>query len=344
MRSADPRVSIAIPAFNEADVLPRLLDRVRGILAGLPGGPHQLIFVDDGSSDDTLAILRAASATDERLLVVALARNFGHQAALTAALDQVEGDVVVVMDADLQDAPEIIPLMIERYKEGFDVVYAQRARRSEGILLRASYFLFYRLMAALAEVQLPLDSGDFALLSRRVVVQLQQLGEHHRYLRGLRTWVGFRQIGLPVARDARASGRSKYGFVKLLKLATDGLFAFSTIPLRVASLIGAAAILSCGLYVVYAIYAKMVLDRSPQGFTALLVAVTFLAGVQLLFLGVIGEYLGRVYEEVKGRPIYVVDRILRLGEPVPAPRHRPKWQRPAESSSQADRGAEGVGA
>ena len=190
MKLADPRVSIAIPAFNEADVLPELLERVRGILGSLPGGPHQLIFVDDGSSDDTLAILEAASAADERLLVVALARNFGHQAALTAALDHVEGDVAVIMDADLQDAPEMIPVMLERYKEGFDVVYAQRASRSEGILLRASYFLFYRLMAAFAEVQLPLDSGDFALLSRRVVLHLQQLPEHHRYLRGLRTWVG----------------------------------------------------------------------------------------------------------------------------------------------------------
>ena len=344
MKLADPRVSIAIPAFNEADVLPELLERVRGILGSLPGGPHQLIFVDDGSSDDTLAILEAASAADERLLVVALARNFGHQAALTAALDHVEGDVAVIMDADLQDAPEMIPVMLERYNEGFDVVYAQRASRSEGILLRASYFLFYRLMAAFAEVQLPLDSGDFALLSRRVVLHLQQLPEHHRYLRGLRTWVGLRQIGLPVDRGPRASGHSKYGFVKLLKLATDGLFAFSTIPLRVASLIGAAAIVSCGLYVVYAIYAKVVLERSPQGFTALLVAVTFLAGVQLLFLGVIGEYLGRVYEEVKGRPIYVVDRILRLGEPIPLVRHRAKWQRPAASSGQAAGGAEGLGA
>ena len=317
MRVENPRVSIAIPAFNEADVLPELLERVGSLLDGLPGGPHELVIVDDGSSDDTLAILERASIRDDRILVVALARNFGHQPALTAALDHITGDVAVVMDADLQDAPEVVPLMLQHYREGYDVVYAQRASRPEGPLLRACYFLFYRTLAALAEVQLPLDSGDFALLSRRVVLHLRQMPEHHRYLRGLRTWVGFRQLGLPVSRQPRASGSSKYGLLRLVKLATDGLFAFSTIPLRVASAIGATAIVACSLFAVYAVYAKLVLDQSPKGFTALFVAITFLAGVQLLFLGVIGEYLGRVYEEVKGRPLYVVERLVRSGQESP---------------------------
>ena len=317
MRVENPRVSIAIPAFNEADVLPELLERVGSLLDGLPGGPHELVIVDDGSSDDTLAILERASIRDDRILVVALARNFGHQPALTAALDHITGDVAVVMDADLQDAPEVVPIMLQHYREGYDVVYAQRASRPEGPLLRACYFLFYRILAALAEVQLPLDSGDFALLSRRVVLHLRRMPEHHRYLRGLRTWVGFRQLGLPVSRQPRASGSSKYGLLRLVKLATDGLFAFSTIPLRVASAIGGTAIVACSLFAVYAIYAKLVLDQSPKGFTALFVAITFLAGVQLLFLGVIGEYLGRVYEEVKGRPLYVVERLVRSGQESP---------------------------
>jgi len=317
MRAENPRVSIAIPAFNEADVLPELLERVSSLLDDLPGGPHELVIVDDGSTDDTLAILQRASTRDDRILVVALTRNFGHQPALTAALDHVTGDVAVVMDADLQDAPEVIPRMLQHYREGYDVVYAQRASRPEGPFLRACYLLFYRILAALAEVRLPLDSGDFALLSRRVVLHLQRMPEHHRYLRGLRTWVGFRQLGLPVARQPRASGSSKYGLLRLAKLATDGLFAFSTIPLRVASVIGGTAIAACGLFAVYAIYAKLMLHRSPQGFTALFVAITFLAGVQLLFLGVIGEYLGRVYEEVKGRPLYVVERVLRSGRQSP---------------------------
>jgi glycosyltransferase involved in cell wall biosynthesis len=317
MRVENPRVSIAIPAFNEADVLPELLQRVGSLLDGLPGGPHELVIVDDGSTDDTLAILEQASMRDDRILVVALARNFGHQPALTAALDHITGDVAVVMDADLQDAPEVVPLMLQHYREGYDVVYAQRASRPEGPLLRACYFLFYRTLAALAEVQLPLDSGDFALLSRRVVLHLRRMPEHHRYLRGLRTWVGFRQLGLPVSRQRRASGSSKYSLLRLIKLATDGLFAFSTIPLRVASAIGATAIVACSLFAVYAVYAKLVLDQSPKGFTALFVAITFLAGVQLLFLGVIGEYLGRVYEEVKGRPLYVVERRVRSGQEAP---------------------------
>ena len=162
MRAENPRVSIAIPAFNEADVLPELLERVGSLLDSLPGGPHELVIVDDGSSDDTLAILERASIRDDRILVVALARNFGHQPALTAALDHITGDVAVVMDADLQDAPEVIPIMLQHYRQGYDVVYAQRASRPEGALLRACYFLFYRILAALAEVQLPLDSGDFA--------------------------------------------------------------------------------------------------------------------------------------------------------------------------------------
>ena len=314
-----PRVSIAIPAFNEAEVLPELLERVGSLLDSLPGGPHELVIVDDGSTDSTPDILRRAATLDHRIVVVALARNFGHQPALTAALDHVTGDVAVIMDADLQDAPEVIPTMLQHYREGYDVVYAQRASRPEGLILRACYFLFYRMLAALAEVQLPLDSGDFALLSRRVVLHLRRMPEHHRYLRGLRTWVGFRQLGLPVARQPRVSGSSKYGLLRLVKLATDGLFAFSTIPLRVASVIGAGAITACSLFAMYAIYAKLVLDRSPKGFTALFVAVTFLAGVQLLFLGVIGEYLGRVYEEVKGRPLYVVARLTRAGQPQSPP-------------------------
>ena len=308
------RVSVAVPAFNEAEVLPEFLRRVCAVLDGLRGGPHELLIVDDGSSDDTVAILQRASAVDDRIVVIALARNFGHQAALTAALDNVAGDVVVVMDADLQDAPEVIPAMVEQYRNGYDVVYARRASRRESLFLRFCYFLFYRMLAQVAEVRLPLDAGDFALLSRRVVLHLRQMREHHRYLRGLRTWVGFRQIGIPVHRGPRASGRSKYSLLRLFKLATDGIFAFSTIPLRAAAAIGAVALGASGLFVLYALYARLLLGQSPRGFTALLVFVTFLAGVQLLFLGVIGEYLGRIYEEVKGRPLYVIGRFYRSGQ------------------------------
>src|SRR5208283_4945081 len=192
--SAGFRLSIAVPVRNEETVLPELLRRTRAVLEGIAGGPHQLLFVDDGSSDRTLELLAEAARADPRVMVVSLSRNFGHQAALTAALDYVSGDAVVLMDGDLQDVPEAIPAFVKRYEEGYDVVYATRAARKEGWYLRLCYFLFYRLQTFLSETRLPLDAGDFGLISRRVVELLRRMPEHHRYLRGLRSWVGFRQI------------------------------------------------------------------------------------------------------------------------------------------------------
>jgi glycosyltransferase involved in cell wall biosynthesis len=308
--SPAPSVSVAIPVFNEAEVLPSLLSRLRTILDAIPGGPHQMVFVDDGSSDTTVEVLEAEARRDSRILVVALSRNFGHQTALTAALDHVVGDVTVVMDADLQDPPEALPLFLGEHARGFDVVYARRVERKEGLLLRLSYFLFYRLIAKLSALDLPLDAGDFGLMSRRVVEELRRSPEHHRYLRGLRRWVGFRQTGVVVERSARAAGTSKYGPAKLLKLAFDGIFAFSIVPLRVASMAGALAVALSTLFAVYSLYAKFVLNESTRGFTALVLIIAFLSGLQLLVLGVMGEYLGRVYEEVKGRPLYVIDRVI----------------------------------
>jgi dolichol-phosphate mannosyltransferase len=308
-----PSVSTAIPVFNEAAVVPQLLARLRAALDALPGGPHQMVFVDDGSSDATVEMLAAEARQDPRILVVALSRNFGHQTALTAALDHVTGDVTVVMDADLQDPPEALPLFLAEYAKGFDVVYAQRVDRKEGLLLRLSYFLFYRLISKLSALDLPLDAGDFGLMSRRVVEQIRRSPEHHRYIRGLRRWVGFRQTGVVVERSARAAGTSKYSPAKLLKLAFDGIFAFSIVPLRAAALLGVLAVAASSLYGLYSLYVKLFLDQSPRGFTALVLIVIFLSGLQLMFLGVMGEYLGRVYEEVKGRPLYIVDRIIGHG-------------------------------
>jgi dolichol-phosphate mannosyltransferase len=313
----EPRVSVAVPVHNEAKVLPELLVRIRAVLTSVPGGPHQILFVDDGSSDDTLRILREEAAKDPCIEVVSLARNFGHQVAVTAALDFVIGDVTIVMDADLQDPPEVIPSFLEEYRKGFDVVYARRVKRTESWALRFSYFLFYRLIAKLSDLKLPLDAGDFGLMSRRVVAQLRETREHHRYIRGLRTWVGFQQTGIEVERSSRYAGASKYSVAKLVKLAADGVFAFSTAPLRAAALMGAVAMTLSFTFAAYALYAKLVLGRSPQGFTALIVSITFLSGVQLLFLGVIGEYLGRVYEEVKRRPIYVVAKRIVAGNELP---------------------------
>jgi polyisoprenyl-phosphate glycosyltransferase len=215
------------------------------------------------------------------------------------------------MDSDLQDLPEAIPLFVERYHQGYDVVYATRARRQEAWWLRLCYFVFYRLQAMLSETVLPLDAGDFGLMSRRVVEQLRRMPEHQRYLRGLRGWVGFRQVGIPVERAKRHAGKSKYSLLRLLRLASDGIFAFSIVPLRAAAMLGGLAVVLAGVYAVYSLYAKLFLHRSPQGFTALVWLISFLSGVLLFFLGIIGEYVGRVYEEIKARPLYIISKTVR---------------------------------
>ena len=220
----DPRISVAIPLLNEEKVLPELLQRIRGVLDSLPGGPHEIVIVDDGSTDSTPEVLRREADQDPRLVGVLLSRNFGHQTAVTAALNYVSGDVVVVMDGDLQDPPEAIPLLLEQFHGGYDVVYVQRIGRKESWWLRICYHIFYRLIAMLSGLRLPLDTGDFALMSRRVVEELRRMPEQHRYLRGMRSWVGFRQTGLPIERAERRSGQSKYNLFKLLKLAADGIF------------------------------------------------------------------------------------------------------------------------
>jgi dolichol-phosphate mannosyltransferase len=306
------RLSVAIPIHNEESVLPELLQRLRAVLDSVAGGPHEIVFVDDGSTDRTFELLAEAAKEDERIGVLSLSRNFGHQAAITAGLDHVSGDAAVVMDGDLQDVPEIIPKFVETFQQGYDVVYAQRVRRKEPLALRICYFVFYRMMARLSDIRLPLDSGDFGLMSRRVIEEVRKMPEHHRYLRGMRSWVGFRQAGIEVERAERHSGKSKYGVMGLVKLAFDGIFAFSIVPIRAAALFGAFVMFLSSLYVLYSIYIRIFLQKSPQGFTALIVAMTFFTGIVLFFLGVIGEYVGRIYEEIKARPQYIVGRTVGL--------------------------------
>jgi dolichol-phosphate mannosyltransferase len=308
----NPRVSLAIPVYNEESNVPELLRRSGAVLDTIPGGPHEIVLADDGSSDRTLELLERAAESDPRLVIVALSRNFGHQTALGAALDHVSGDVAILMDGDLQDPPEAIPRLLQEYQAGNDVVYVQRMNRKESWWLRVCYYIFYRLLAALSPTRLPLDAGDFGLMSRRVVDEIRRMPEHHRYLRGLRTWVGFKQIGLPIERAARHSGRTKYSPLRLLQLAFDGIFAFSIVPLRAATIVGAVAIFLSTLFALYSLYARFWL-HSPQGFTALILVITYLSGINLLFLGIIGEYVGRVYEETKARPHYVVQKLIARG-------------------------------
>ncbi len=304
------RLSIAIPVFNEESVLPELYRRLKNALDQVDGGPHEIVFVDDGSSDATREMLGGLAIADTRVKAVLLSRNFGHQSALSAALDHVTGDAVVLMDGDLQDTPETIPRFLEMYERGFDVVYAIREKRKESWWLKACYAGFYRIIRQLSELDLPEGSGDFALLSRRVVDRMVAMPERHRYLRGLRYWVGYRQTGITVERDARHSGVSKYSFAKLFQLAFDGIFSFSVKPLRAAAVLGFAAITGASAFVAFAIIAHLFFGRSPAGFTALITFMTLLTGIQLVVLGLIGEYVGRIYEQVKLRPMYVVDRVL----------------------------------
>jgi glycosyltransferase involved in cell wall biosynthesis len=306
-----PAITVAVPLHNEETGLPELVRRVGLVLDQIPGGPHEMLFVDDGSSDRTMQLLEEFAGRDPRISVISLSRNFGHQAALTAALDHVSGDVTVVLDGDLQDPPETIPVLVEKFLEGYDVVYAQRLRRKEALWLRICFYLFYRFMSSLSDMNLPLDAGDFGLMSRRVVDQLRIMPEHDRYLRGMRSWVGFRQIGIPVERAERFAGQSKYGLLRYLKLASDAIFSFSVVPIRAAAGLGFLAVFLSALFSAYAVVAKFVFHQSPKGFTALLLLITFLSGVLLLFLGIVGEYVGRIYEEVKARPVYVIDKKIR---------------------------------
>jgi dolichol-phosphate mannosyltransferase len=308
------RLSVGIPVYNEQQVIPELLARLTKVLDSLPGGPHEVVFVDDGSADASRELLTEATRRDPRIRVVVLSRNFGHQAALGAALDHVTGEAVVLMDADLQDEPEIIPEFLRHHQAGADVVYARRASRQEGLLLRLAYRVFYRVIASLSEVYLPRDAGDFALLGKPVIAALRQLPEQQRYLRGLRAWVGFVQVAVDVERPARFAGKPKYTAWKLIKLALDGICSFSVAPLRAAAVAGLMAIAAAAAFTLYAVYIRLATGAVPEGFTASLVMMTLLAGVQLFFLGVMGEYLGRVYGETKKRPAYVIARTVGSGD------------------------------
>jgi dolichol-phosphate mannosyltransferase len=297
-----------VPVYNEESNLPELYRRLKAVLSRIPG-QHQMLFVNDGSRDGTGDILSAMALCDPQVKAVHFARNFGHQAALSAALDHAGGDAVVLMDGDLQDTPESIPRFVAEHQRGFDVVYAIRIKRKESWLLRTAYASFYWLISRISDVDLPQGAGDFGLMSARVLRIVRACPERHRYLRGLRRWAGFRQTGIEVERDARYRGESKYNWLKLFRLAADGIFSFSAVPLRAASWMGMLTISGASMFSLYASVAHLFFSRSPQGFTALITAITFLAGVQLIFLGVIGEYIGRIYEQVKQRPLYLVDRV-----------------------------------
>ncbi|MGA2248053.1 MAG: glycosyltransferase family 2 protein [Verrucomicrobiota bacterium] len=306
------KISIIVPCFNEEAVLPELFARL-GSVAVTWGLDHEIICVDDGSQDRTWELLKHQNKQDARWRAIAFARNFGHQTAVSAGLFYAGGDAAVVIDADLEDPPELISRLMEKWRDGYDVVYAIRQKRKEGPFKRVSYWIFYRLMARLVAFEIPLDSGDFCLISRRVVDTINSMPERNRFVRGLRAWSGFRQTGVSYERAARFAGAPKYTFKKLVKLATDGLFSFSTVPLRMATYLGLSVSVLAFLGAVFTLvqkifseqFTKVGLAPSP-GFPTIVISVLFLGGIQLICLGILGEYIGRIYEEVKGRPLWIL--------------------------------------
>lgn len=299
-----PELTIVVPVYNNAGTLHELHRRLTAVLDS--AGCAEVVYVDDGSRDSSVEVLAELHARDQRVRVLRLSRNFGQQAALTAGLDVAAGRAVVMMDADLQDPPEVLPKLMECWRAGFEVVYAVRARRQEGRLKRACYRGFYRVYRYLAETDVPLDSGDFCLLDRRVVEVLRQMPERTRFLRGMRSWTGFRQTGVPYDRNVRGAGESQYSVRRLLRLAADGLVSFSNVPLRLAAFIGLLSSL-LGLVLLFFVAVVVAVDASvPTGWASTLSVPLLIGGVQLTMLGVVGAYVARIYAEVKKRPMYVV--------------------------------------
>ena len=306
--SETPTLSILIPLRDEEDALEPLFTRLFSVLEGLSES-FEIVCIDDGSIDGTRANLIARHQADPRIKVVGLARGFGKERALSAGLDHVCGDAVVPLDADLQDPPEVIKEFFEKWREGFDVVYGVRRSRDEGLVKRVTAKAFYRIFNALTDVKIPEDTGDFRLMDRKVVEALRELPENNRFMKGLFGWVGFRQTGIPYDRAPRSAGTSKWSYWKLWNFALDGITGFSTLPLRLWSYFGALIALLSFIYAVYMIVKTLVLGIDVPGYASLMVVVLFLGGVQLITLGIFGEYLGRLYRESKRRPVYVVDRL-----------------------------------
>ncbi len=302
--------SIVIPVYNEAEVLPTLYQRLTQVMDSL-GERYEVIFVNDGSRDVSPILIRELQAKDERVKLLSFSRNFGHQTAITAGLDHSVGQAVVVMDADLQDPPEVIPRMIEKWREGYEVVFAVREQRSgEGLFKRVTAAVFYRLLRQLTATEIPLDAGDFRLMSRRAVEALKVVRERNRFMRGLAAWIGFRQTSIAFVRDVRYAGETKYPLRKMMRFALNGLTSFTTVPLQLSTYLGFAVSLISLIYMVYVLGRKLFTDQFVPGWTSVIVAVLFLGGIQLISLGIIGDYIGRIYEEVKQRPLYVIDESI----------------------------------
>jgi glycosyltransferase involved in cell wall biosynthesis len=302
-----PLLSVIVPAYNEHEVLPEFHRRLAGVLAPL-GMRSEIIYVNDGSTDSTLEVIRELRANWPDVTLVDLSRNFGKEAAMTAGFDLARGDAVVVIDADLQDPPELIPAMVEKWQAGFDMVYAQRTvRDGESRVKKSTSYLFYRLIQRVSRVRIPKDTGDYRLLSRRAVTALNSLREQHRFMKGLFAFIGFPQTAIPYRRDPRFAGQTKFNYWKLWNFAIEGFTSFTIAPLKVATYLGIFTTLVAFLYGSYVVYKTLVHGESVAGYPSLMVVMSFLGGAQLAFIGVLGEYIGRMFNETKRRPLYFLN-------------------------------------
>jgi len=319
-----PYVGFVIPCYNEGAVLPEMYRRIRAVANSL-GKTTEIVFINDGSTDNTHEQMLNFARRDPALVIVDLSRNHGHQLALSAGLHFCSGERVLILDADLQDPPELLPQMLALMDAGFDVVYAQRrSRRGDHHFKRMACAIFYRLVSRLADTPVPLDTGDFRLISRRVLDLILQMPERHRFIRGMVSWVGFRQAPFLYDRDPRFAGETKYSFGHLMKLALDGIAASSTRPLALASYAGMLFSAVSILLIAYALYSWIYVGNTPQGWTSLMIVVTAMGSVQLFVLGIIGQYLGRMHEQLRGRPLFIVNTVYRASEIVNAPPEQPR--------------------
>ncbi len=304
-------ISVVVPCFNEEEGILACHDRLTAVLRSLDT-PYELVYVNDGSRDRTLSILEELHATDPSVTIVDLSRNFGHQAAVTAGLEVALGEAVMIIDADLQDPPELIPEMMHLRSQGYEVVYGVRATREgeTGFKLWTAA-AFYRLINSMSDIEIPLDTGDFRLLDRKAVDAMIALPERHRLLRGMSSWIGFRQYGLKYARSARYAGTTKYPLRKMLNLALDGIASFSIVPLRLVSVAGVITALVSIFGIFYSLYVRLFTSTTVKGWTMMFIGQLFLGGIQMLSLGVVGEYVGRIYTESKQRPLYIARNIMR---------------------------------
>ena len=307
------RYSIILPVFNEQDNLLKLHQRLTGAIDSITTD-YEMIFIDDCSNDNSYETLKALNEQDLRVKIIKFTKNCGHQIAITCGLDFAEGDAAIIMDADLQDPPEVIPKFIEKHEQGYEIVYAIREKREgETFFKKVTAFFFYRIMKVFTNIEMPLDAGDFRLIDRKVIDSLKSMQERNKFLRGLIVWTGYSQIGVPFRRDARNAGTTKYTTLKMFKLAFDGIFSFSNIPLRFATIFGLLISVLSFLFAIFALYLKFS-SNTVLGWTSLLLTILFIGGVQLMTIGIIGEYLGRIYDEVKMRPLYIIKKKIGFKE------------------------------